>query len=112
MVRDPAPCPAWDAGPYPTAGPCAESLTLGGGSPKLRRVTKTKHVALVLLLAAHALLGCDAMEEERPSLLESEVKLYSQFDEELIIRDFFEDRRGGFFVDVGAWLPHKSSTTY
>ena len=34
----------------------------------------------------------------------SEEKRYSLFDEELIIRDFFQDRREGFFVDVGcAW---------
>src|SRR5690348_619075 len=26
----------------------------------------------------------------------------SQFDEEWIVRDFFQDRRGGTFVDVGA----------
>jgi hypothetical protein len=28
--------------------------------------------------------------------------MYSQGREELLIRDFFSDRRGGFFVDVGA----------
>jgi FkbM family methyltransferase len=39
-------------------------------------------------------------------------KLYSQHDEELIIRDFFQDRRDGFFVDVGAAFPKAGSTTY
>jgi hypothetical protein len=29
-------------------------------------------------------------------------RLYSQWDEETLIRDFFHDRRGGFFVDVGS----------
>lgn len=28
--------------------------------------------------------------------------VYSQYDEELLVRDFFDDMRGGFFVDVGA----------
>lgn len=37
---------------------------------------------------------------------------YSQFAEEWIIRDFFQDRRGGVFVDVGANHYQYSSTTY
>jgi FkbM family methyltransferase len=39
-------------------------------------------------------------------------KLYSQHNEELIIRDFFQDRREGFFVDVGANHYQVNSTTY
>jgi FkbM family methyltransferase len=66
---------------------------------------------LALALSAFVLLaGC--RREEPASLLETETKLYSQFDEELIIRDFFQDRRNGFFVDVGAWHARQSSTTY
>jgi FkbM family methyltransferase len=38
-------------------------------------------------------------------------KLYSQNDEELIIRDFFQDKRGGFFVDVGSNHHRIDSTT-
>ena len=37
---------------------------------------------------------------------------WSQGFEELIIRDFFGDREGGFYVDVGCYLPRKGSTTY
>lgn len=38
---------------------------------------------------------------------------YSQFAEEWIIRDFFQDRRGGIFVDVGAnHYKHHSTTFY
>lgn len=37
---------------------------------------------------------------------------YSQFAEEWIIRDFFKDRRDGFFLDVGANHYRDSSTTY
>ena len=71
---------------------------------------RTTSVACVLLFFAGALLAT------RPAsggeILTSESKLYSQFDEELIIRDFFGDRRGGFFVDVGCAFPKKNSTTY
>lgn len=42
----------------------------------------------------------------------AEEKRYSLLDEELIIRDFFQDRRGGFFVDVGCAWPIKASNTY
>ena len=38
--------------------------------------------------------------------------LYSQGDEEIIIRDFFQDMRAGFFVDVGAAHYRQLSTTY
>lgn len=37
---------------------------------------------------------------------------YSQFAEEWIIRDFFKDRQGGVFVDVGANHYRDSSTTF
>lgn len=36
----------------------------------------------------------------------------SQYWEEMLIRDFFEDRRGGFFVDVGASHYKVRSTTH
>ena len=39
-------------------------------------------------------------------------KLYSQHDEELIIRDFFNDRKRGIFVDVGCADHTWTSTTY
>jgi len=45
-------------------------------------------------------------------ILESGKKLYSQYDEELIIRDFFNDRKNGFFVDVGCSNYIEESTTY
>lgn len=46
------------------------------------------------------------------SILESEQKLYSWHDEELIIRDFFSDRKDGIFVDVGCAHFKDSSNTY
>ncbi|MFP8879977.1 MAG: FkbM family methyltransferase [Myxococcota bacterium] len=42
----------------------------------------------------------------------AEERRYSLFDEELLIRDFFQDRRGGFFLDVGCAWPVRSSNTY
>lgn len=38
--------------------------------------------------------------------------LYSQHKEELIVRDFFHDRRDGVFLDVGCASPVKDSNTY
>lgn len=37
---------------------------------------------------------------------------YSVFDEEVIIRDFFQDRRDGVFVDVGCAWPIQANNTY
>ena len=42
----------------------------------------------------------------------AEDPLYSLFLEEVIIRDFFQDREGGFFVDVGCAWPVKANNTY
>ena len=39
-------------------------------------------------------------------------KRYSWHYEEWYIRDFFDDMRGGFFVDVGAWHYSASSNTF
>jgi FkbM family methyltransferase len=47
----------------------------------------------------------------REAILTQGKKLYSQHDEELVIRHFFDDRREGFFVDVGAYHWKRSSTT-
>ena len=53
------------------------------------------------LFAALLLLGCPS---DRDSILSSGVKRYSQFDEELIIRHFFDDRRDGVFGSTGTSL--------
>jgi FkbM family methyltransferase len=45
-------------------------------------------------------------------IIGTEEKLYSQRNEELIIRDFFQDRRDGFYLDVGCAWPKRNSTTY
>ena len=48
----------------------------------------------------------------RRDIVNIEKKLYSQFDEEIVIRDFFQDRRGGVFLDVGCAFPKHNSTTF
>jgi len=45
-------------------------------------------------------------------ILREDTKRYSQDDEELVIRDFFRDRRDGTFLDVGAAHYEHDSTTY
>jgi len=42
----------------------------------------------------------------------AEERRYSLFDEELIIRDFFQDRTDGVFLDVGCAWPVKANNTY
>lgn len=61
--------------------------------------------SLCWMLVAGLLAGCS------DDLLETGKKLYSQHDEELLVRHFFEDRRGGFYVDLGAFQPRHHSTT-
>jgi len=52
-------------------------------------------------------------EAPRRDIVSVEENQYSQHGEELIIRDFFQDRRGGVFLDVGAaWPVHYSNTYY
>ena len=74
-----------------------------------------------LTLAGVVVLGVSLLrsvpEEALPTpvhrdIVHTETKLYSQFDEEIVVRDFFQDRRDGFFLDVGCAWPIRSSTTY
>ncbi len=74
----------------------------------LRRVRSAPRLLAALLVG----LACSDAGPERRDILGTEKKLYSQNDEELIIRDFFQDRRGGVFLDVGAADPIDLSTTY
>jgi len=64
----------------------------------------------VLLSLAAALVA--AAEAPRRDIVATEKKLYSQQKEELVIRDFFQDQRGGFFLDVGCGHPIQASNTY
>jgi FkbM family methyltransferase len=73
--------------------------------------------ALLLVVTATWASGEDAPAERRHPLwptwdLSPHEKRYSQFNEELIVRHFFGDERGGVFVDVGCSHWKKHSTTY
>jgi FkbM family methyltransferase len=72
---------------------------------------------LLSILLVMMTIGCAGDRGDRSSadvdeILISGEKLYSQFDEELIIRHFFADRRGGVFLDVGCGPATRNSTTY
>jgi len=82
------------------------SGTLGTG-----QLSGPLRAALASLLTLLLVGGCSA-EEPLAEFLEREEKKYSQNDEELLIRHFFRDRRGGVFVDVGAFQWRKYSTTF
>jgi FkbM family methyltransferase len=45
-------------------------------------------------------------------IVKKQQKLYSQFNEELLIRDFFADKHDGTFLDVGAADYKRHSTTF
>lgn len=80
--------------------------------------TPLRHAAprVVLLAALGLSLGAcgrtPPQKAEVKAILGTEKKLYSQNDEELIIRQFFQDERDGFFLDVGCADPIRQSTTY
>jgi FkbM family methyltransferase len=64
---------------------------------------------LAMFLAFVAISGC---HKGAPNdILTHGEKLYSQHDEELIIRHFFDDQRDGVFLDVGCWDWKDGSTT-
>lgn len=72
-------------------------------------------LALLLACADRGEVSEVSMPEENRSLsdfMREETKQYSQFNEELLIRYFFKDRRDGFFVDLGAYWPDRLSTTF
>lgn len=79
-------------------GPFSDQIRLEPNMAKVAAVIKQKRAALRDI-------------EGREGIL-AEERLYSLFDEELIIRDFFQDRRGGFFLDIGCAWPVRASNTY
>lgn len=65
-----------------------------------------RHLLFAIALAAPAAAA------EAPDVLAGK-PLFSHGKEELVIRHFFKDRRGGFFLDVGcAWPVEKNNTYY
>ncbi|MDG2304677.1 MAG: FkbM family methyltransferase [Candidatus Binatia bacterium] len=84
--------------------------------PKLKRAARALFFASQVAAAAAVgaeTSGGENVESAAPvDILWEEEKLYSNGNEELVIRDFFEDERGGFFVDVGCSHPKKNSNTF
>jgi FkbM family methyltransferase len=74
-----------------------------------------RRAGLVAVAASAALIACGPAGDAQPAgpdLPPDARSLYSQGPEERLIRDFFAERRGGFFLDVGAADPIRFSTTY
>ncbi len=67
---------------------------------------------LSLFLIGSAAFALAAQDTPRIDVLGTQKKQYSQHDEELIIRDFFQDRHGGYYVDVGCAWPIRHSNTF
>lgn len=68
-------------------------------------------VAGPALLALVIFSQRSAFGEVPPDLLTTGKAVYSQGKEELIARHFFNDKKNGFYVDVGAWRWNVASTT-
>ncbi len=81
---------------------------------------RRRSVALLLAASCWGLVGCEQAPREssspavepRRDILGTETNVYSQHKEELVIRDFFQDRRNGVFLDVGCAWPVSFSNTY
>ena len=76
-----------------------------------RRIRPTIAGLLFLLTST---LGCEVTPRATfdDAFLANEPVRYSQFREEVIVRHFFEDRREGFFLDVGSEEWRDNSTSY
>lgn len=71
---------------------------------------------VIFLVALFSLSGILAPPHDHQGTLGDFVrahkKRYSQHDEELMIRYFFQDKRDGVFLDVGCAWPIRNSTTF
>lgn len=77
------------------------------------RIPAWSCLALLLGLAGSLpLFAAPPDPPQRRGILATGKPLYSHAREELIIRDFFRDQRGGFFLDVGCGHPIQDSNTY
>lgn len=81
---------------------------------------RRRSLAVLVVASFSGLLQCRESPREtsspplepRRDVLGIEKNLYSQHGEELAIRDFFQDRRNGVFLDVGCAWPVSFSNTY
>jgi hypothetical protein len=87
---------------------------MAGRETDVLRRTRSRFLLLALVVGGAvglAQVTTSCAESERDDILTKGEKLYSQMNEELIIRHFFDDRRDGFFLDVGAFDWKKASTS-
>jgi FkbM family methyltransferase len=114
---------ASELGPFPD--PALLYVVRGRGTLRAERdmTVKASHL---LALRPHTRLGVVPSGGESPlvmllfrpendgasDIIKKGKKLYSQYDEELVIREFFQDRKAGFFVDIGAGDYQHYSTTF
>jgi FkbM family methyltransferase len=99
------------------ADPAAVPRNLAAGNPYRAGVAAA--LALTLAVSVCACRRSTVAQRHLPDRVDLAAlranygeALYSQDDEETLIRAFFQDRRGGFFLDVGAGDPIRHSTTH
>jgi hypothetical protein len=73
--------------------------------------SRSHRLGLVVLLVLAPLDAPAQLSPGNERLLASEHKLSSQKREEVLVPHFFQDRKHGCFVDVGAYHWKKLSTT-
>jgi FkbM family methyltransferase len=95
--------PATEAASPATTSSPPESAAGGAANPPPKKLNRYQQINQYREMIRNA--------PGRTGIL-GEKKRYSFMDEELIIRDFFQDRKGGFYLDVGCAWPIKSSNTY
>lgn len=86
------------------------------------RITQLRRCTHWLIAATLLAMACSETSDPPPpakpasqgrlDFFATHSKTYSQHDEDLIIRDFFQDRRSGFYLDVGCAWAQRNSTTY
>lgn len=73
-------------------------------------------VTVLALLALFSIAGAVTPSHKTRlpvgEFVEAHAKKYSQHDEELLIRHFFQDKPSGVYVDVGCAWPQRNSTTF
>ena len=69
-------------------------------------------IVMPFLICVGACTNPPGGETARKDIVGTEEKLYSQNNEEIIIRDFFQDRRDGVFLDIGCAWPQRNNTTF
>lgn len=67
--------------------------------------------SIVAISLAGALAPLQDSESALAEFMRANDKKYSQFNEELLIRHFFQDEQDGVFVDIGCAWPVRNSTT-